>query len=106
MSSNTVMKITLNGIDVFKTKASELVSILECINGPDFIKEGNGYSYSFPKISVGLWRELTPKDYLELVAATKADGMYEEMKEDLAADYIKSEYFQIFNVASADYFGR
>ncbi|MBR1736284.1 MAG: hypothetical protein IJ736_04615 [Firmicutes bacterium] len=58
------------GVDAFSIHADELVDILTQKNGEEAIDNENGYSYAFPNIGVGIYRESTPDDIEEMVKNT------------------------------------
>lgn len=57
---------TIYGEDVMKNGADRILQILTEKNHGR-VADKNGYSYIFYKLSVGIYRELTPDDYRDLI---------------------------------------
>ena len=72
---------TIYGVSVFQSKADTLYNILSDENHGEIDDSGNGYSYGFLNISVGVFRPNIPKD---------------EMK--------KANYWATIGIGTADYY--
>jgi len=62
------------GVPAFGTDADELVELLTEKNGEDIIDDEDGYSYAFPSIGIGVYRESTPEDVKGLSDEAEEDG--------------------------------
>ena len=56
------LRPTIYGKDIFAADADELLSILLERNGSDVDDSEAGYSYALRRLSIGLYREITPED--------------------------------------------
>ena len=56
------LRPTLYGKDIFDADADELLARLLERNGDDVDDSEAGYSYSLRRLSIGLYREITPED--------------------------------------------
>ena len=65
----------LYGADVFETDAEELCALLREKNAGAVIDDENGYSYAFPAISVGVYRESTPADIADMEGMVPAEEL-------------------------------
>lgn len=54
--------------------AAELVYVLKTNNSGDICDDENGYSYQFPNISIGIYREALPDEIAEMIEEAKNDG--------------------------------
>ena len=65
------------GKPAFETLADDIVSILSDKNGNEIDDYENGCSYTFPNISVGIYRPTTPKGIEKDIEEMKSDGEYD-----------------------------
>lgn len=61
------LKPVLYGTSVFDTDATELVKVLKMNNSDEVCDTEKGYSYQFPNISVGVYREAIPEEITEMI---------------------------------------
>ncbi len=92
------------GAEVYKTKAEDLVSLLAKQNDGNIEDNEYGYSYVFPNISVGVYRECLPEDVEEMIQEINANGDYERMKEEIQLDLIKANYFATIGIGQNHYY--
>ena len=81
------------GVSAFDTDADELTDLLLQKNNGEVVDTEQGYSYAFPNISVGIYRELRPSDLAEMIEEMKADGIATENNEDLENDMRKAKHW-------------
>lgn len=62
------------GVDAFFIHADELTAILTQKNGEAPIDHENGYSYAFPNIGIGIYRESIPDDVEEMAREAAKEG--------------------------------
>ncbi|MBR4889558.1 MAG: hypothetical protein IKU17_10480 [Clostridia bacterium] len=68
-----MLRPELYGANVFESDAEELSALLKAKNGGEIIDAENGYSYAFPAISVGVYRESTPADIADMEGMVPAE---------------------------------
>ena len=95
--------VTIYGEDVMKVGADRILHILTEKNHGKMENE-NGYSYTFFNLSVGVYREITPDDYKELIEEMKANGDPVEGNHDVEADLWKSTHWATIGIGSSDYY--
>ena len=91
------------GRNVFKTKADELYDILKEKNKGIIGDNEGGYSYQFPNISIGVYREAIPASIEEMIeeAENSGDPMSEE---DIEDEMKRANYWATIGVGSIGYF--
>lgn len=94
----------LYGERAFELLADELVALLTEKNSGKVDDREAEYGYYFKEISVGVYREATPKDALESIAEVKAEGMYEEERDWLEEDLQKSQHFWSIGIGVQSYY--
>jgi len=99
-----VLQPKIYGVSVFEANADELIDLLKQKNNGEADDTEQGYSYSFFNISVGVYREITPTDVLEMIEEMKADGIPTEDNEDLAADMRRANHWATIGVGVAGYY--
>ena len=67
------LKPIIYGVSAFDTDADKLYELLRQHNGDDIDTE-RGYSYSFLKLSVGIYRESLPEDVAEMIEEAASLG--------------------------------
>lgn len=68
------LKPEIYGVSAFDIHADELIRILTRENNGTIIDNENGYSYAFPNIGIGIYRESIPEDIEEMVQEAKDEG--------------------------------
>ncbi|WP_334077446.1 hypothetical protein [Paenibacillus sanfengchensis] len=86
--ANDQFKCVYGDFDLFNTKASELVSMIDQISPYDRNEPEIGYTYKYPKIGLSLWRStiLTEEDLQE--------DWFKELSADIQEDEMKHLYFE------------
>ncbi|MDR1284805.1 MAG: hypothetical protein LBJ88_01230 [Campylobacteraceae bacterium] len=90
-------------INPFKVYADELIDILTKNNNGEIDDFEAPYSYGFSEISVGIWRDLVPKN-LEEAANELKNGEYEDSKIWIEEDLKKSQHFWTIGIGNRDYY--
>jgi len=91
------------GVPVFSVQADELVDLLRQQNGGTVLDNENGYSYAFPNIGIGVYRESIPADIAEMVQEAKDEGRSlndEEYQEELS----KAIHWATIGLGEKDYY--
>ncbi|SFS03913.1 hypothetical protein [Anaeromicropila populeti] len=91
-------------VSAFDINADELVEILKIHNKGDVDEEESGYSYTFSNISVGVYRESTPTDILEMIEEMKENGVSIEENADLEFEKKKAEHWATIGIGVAGYY--
>lgn len=94
---------TIYGEDVMKSGADRILQILTEKNHGEAENE-NGYSYTFYNLSVGVYREITPDDYKELIEEIKINGDPIEDNPDGEADFRKSTHWATIGIGVNSYY--
>ncbi len=94
----------LYGVSVFESPADELVDLLRQKNGGEIDDTERGYSFAFPNIGVGIYREIRPSDVAEMIEEMKADGISTEGNEELAKDMRRANHWATIGIGAAGYY--
>ena len=94
---------TIYGEEITKNGADRILQILTEKNHGEMENE-NGYSYTFFNLSVGVYREVTPDDYKELIEEMKVNGDPVEGNPDLEADFWKSTHWATIGIGTNNYY--
>ena len=86
----------------FKTLADDIIGILTKENGNEIDDYENGCSYTFPNISVGIYRPTTPKGIEKDIEEMKSDGEYNaEYAEEVMR---KASHWATIGIGVKDYY--
>lgn len=91
------------GEKAFLILADELYNILKDRNSGTLIDRESGYSFAFPNIGIGIFRESTPNDVADLINEMKALGVNASKNPDVEEQQLKASYWATISLASADY---
>ena len=94
---------TIYGADIAKSGADRILQILTEKNHGEMENE-NGYSYTFFNLGVGVYREITPDDYKELIEEMKANGDPVEGNPDVKTDFWKSTHWATIGIGTSNYY--
>jgi len=94
----------LDGYRVFELPGEDLVALLTNKNNGSIDDSEAEYSYTFPNISVGIYRGATPADLSQTIEELKADGTYEENKEWVEEDWKKANHFWTIGIGEKGYY--
>lgn len=91
------------GVKAFQVSADELYNILEEHNSGNLIDCENGYSFAFPNIGIGIFRESTPDDVTDMVKEMQELGIDTTDNPNVAEEQLKASYWATISLASANY---
>lgn len=91
------IEVRLYNVNPFKTEDETLLKILEEKNKGQ-IEHERQYNYYFLNLSLGIGRELSTSDALDMIKQAKDENIYEEMQEQLESDLKKSKYFDSIGI--------
>ncbi len=97
---------TIYDIPAFETDAEVLSNLLREKNGIEVDDSENGYSLAFLNISIGVYREITPRDVEEMIDEMKADGIPTDGNEDIEVENRKAHHWATIGVGVKDYYNR
>jgi hypothetical protein len=92
------------GERLFELPGEALVALLAEKNNGKIDDAEAEHGYSFVEISVGIYRESTPKDLLESIKEAKAEGTYEEDRDWLENDLRKANHFWTIGIGEKGYY--
>ncbi len=92
------------GVPAFETDAEALVNLLREKNGVEVDDSENGYSLAFLNISIGVYRETTPRDVEEMIDEMKADGIPTDNNEDIRMENRKAHHWATIGVGVKRYY--
>ncbi len=91
-------------VPVFETEAEELAKLLCEKNGSEGNDLENGYSLSFSSISIGVYRETTPKAVQEMIDEMKGLGISTDDNDDVRIEWRKANHWATIGVGIQDYY--
>lgn len=94
---------TIYGIQAFQVSADELYHTLENHNSSDIIDNENGYSFAFPNIGIGIYRESTPNDVIDLITEMKELGIDVTENPNIEEEQLKASHWATISLASSNY---
>ncbi len=92
------------GVSAFQTAAAKLAELLTQKNVGDIEDSEKGYSLAFLNISVGVYRENTPKNIEEMIDEMKADGIDTENNEMVEEEKRKAEHWAAIGIGCKGYY--
>ena len=95
--------VTIYDEDIIKSGADPILQILTEKNRGE-VENENGYSYTFFNLSVGVYLEITPDDYKELIEEMKANGDPVEGNPDVEADFWKATHWATIGIGTSNYY--
>lgn len=98
-----VLRPTLDGLSVFDADADTLTALLRERSGGAVIDAERGYSYQFPPLGIGLYREAIPEEVAAMLEEAARDGA-PLSPEDIAYERRRAEHWATFALAGADYY--
>lgn len=97
------LRPTLDGLSVFDADADTLTALLRERSGGAVIDAERGYSYQFPPLGIGLYREAIPEEVAAMLEEAARDGA-PLSPEDIAYERRRAEHWATFALAGADYY--
>lgn len=93
---------TLDGVSVFDAQADELAALLRERSGV-IVDTVGGYSYQFPPIGLGLYREAVPEEVTAMIEEAASDGA-PMSPEDVAFERRRAAHWASIGIGGADYY--
>ena len=93
------------GKNPFELVDTQLLEFLTEMNNGSIDGHGAVHGYSFLNISVGIWRDMTSKDFEEMIHEVKEAGNYDLWKEELEANLERAKYFRTIGIGVKGYYG-
>lgn len=100
---NGIIQPVIYGVEAFQVSADELHNVLKAHNFGDLIDCENGYSFAFPNIGIGIYRESTPNDVADMINEMQELGIDTNENPNVAEEQLKATHWATISVASADY---
>lgn len=100
------LRPAIYGVSAFDAPADELTALLEQKNDGEVDDSEAVYAYTYLEISVGVYRETTPADVLEMIEQMQSDGIDAENNEDVQADRRRAGHWATIGVGVAGYYRR
>lgn len=97
------LRPTLDGLSVFETDADALAALLRERSGGAVIDAERGYSYQFPPLGIGVYREAIPEEVAAMLEEAARDGA-PMSPEDIACERRRAEHWATLALAGADYY--
>ena len=91
------------GVSVFDSDSEMLLAVLKKENNGNFCDRERGYSYQFPNISVGVYREAVPEEVAELVKEAAENGK-PLSSEEIAYEMKRANRFSTVGIGVEGYF--
>ena len=101
-----MLRPSIDGVSVFDTPADELAALLKEKNNGQIHDVEAGYSYAYLNISIGVYRETTPADVMEMIEEMKADGICVENNEAVQEEQRKANHWATIGVGVEGYYRR
>lgn len=89
----------------FEVPAEELFEVLKIHNEGTIDDSEKEYCYGFMNISVGIYRESTPKALAEFIKEMQEDGIDIEHNENVAIEREKASYWATLGIGCKNYYG-
>lgn len=97
------LRPTLDGLSVFEADADALAALLRERSGGAVIDAERGYSYQFPPLGIGVYREAIPEEVAAMLEEAARDGA-PMSPEDIACERRRAEHWATLALAGADYY--
>lgn len=99
------LKPVIYEISAFESHADDLFALLKKQNNGEIEDQEHGYSYQFPNISVGIYREAIPDEIEEMIAEAAGSG---EPMSDAAIEFERrrADHWASIGVGAAGYYQR
>ena len=103
--ADSALRPELYGQDVFEADADELLSILLERNGTDVDDSEAGYSYALRRLSIGLYREITPDDVNAMLKEMCNMDLTQMGGLDIEEEQKKARHWGTVGIGRANYYG-
>lgn len=101
---STKTELSMYGIHPFKIEGDELIKILTKKNNGKVDDSEADYSYTFLNISVGIWRDSSPKEFKKEINEAKRNGEYEKDKKYFEEELERAKYFWTIAIGKKGYY--
>lgn len=91
------------GIQAFQVNADELYRVLTDHNTGNIIDNEQGYSFAFPDIGIGIYRESIPGNVGDFIRELKELGVNVDGNFDVKEEQLKSSHWATISLASSNY---
>ncbi|MCM1160967.1 MAG: hypothetical protein NC412_07070 [Roseburia sp.] len=96
-SDDQTMYVTLDELDIFGSEKKEVSKQLASKNLEPPVEEDE-YAESFKNLGISIYTGISEKDVEEMVEEAKADGVYEEMLEDIQKDMERARHVETIGI--------
>ena len=103
--ADSVLRPDLYGHDVFEADADELLAALLERNGADVDDSEAGYSYALRRLSIGLYREITPDDVNAMLKEMCNMDLTQMGSLDIEEEQKKARHWGTIGIGRANYYG-
>lgn len=93
------------GFQVFQEEADELYHVLEKNNSGEVVDKEDGYSYAFPNIGIGVYRESIPSNVVELIQELQKTGIDITDHPNIKEEQLKAMHWATISVVPLNYPG-
>ena len=98
-SDNQNMLVSFDELDIFRTEKKEVLQQLASKNlEPPVDDDESGKS--FENLGISIYTGISEKEVEEMIEEAKADGVYEEMLEDIQRDMERAKYVETVGIFS------
>lgn len=94
----------IGGVSVFDHDADALTDLLAQQNGGPADDPETGHCLTFHRLSIGLYRDITPADVAEMIAEMQADGLPTDHNPDLDADIRRARQWSTVGAGRSGYY--
>ncbi|MGO5114665.1 hypothetical protein ACTQ33_06490 [Candidatus Avoscillospira sp. LCP25S3_F1] len=91
------------GVQAFQVGADELYHVLKEHNYGDIIDNENGYSFAFPNIGIGIFRESIPDNVTDLISEMKEMDIDITENSNIEEERLKASHWATISLASPNY---
>ena len=102
--ADSALRPDLYGQDVFAADADELLALLAERNGPDIDDGEAEYGYALRKLSVGLYREITPADVKNMLLEMSSIKLDRLSGVDVDEEMKKAHHWAAIGIGRKNYY--
>lgn len=96
-SDNQNMLVTLDELDIFRTEKKEVLHQLASKNLEPPVEDDES-GKSFENLGISVYTSISQEEVEEMIEEAKADGVYEEMLEDIQRDMERAKYVETVGI--------
>lgn len=90
------MQVVFDNLDMFRIEKKELLQQLASKNFEPPVDDESGKS--FENLGISIYTGISEKEVEEMIEEAKADGVYEEMLEDIQRDMERAKYVETVGI--------